>query len=272
MPDFPLHAYLDRLRLTDVAPGAAGLRELQEAHMRAIPFENIDPLLGRTPSLLPDDLVAKLIHGGRGGYCFEQNALFSLALSALGYTPKTILARVRNGAVRGGARTHQALIVKADGEDWLCDAGFGGHAPLAPLNLKTERPQTAPNGTYRIIGDLERRETVIQRGVGDTWSSLYGFDDAPVQAEDLEAANFLCARWTGAPFVTNLLVAFQPDGDRIGLFNRALTVGLPPSATPSVLEDQAELQETLCQRIGLELTDDMIAALWAKIENAPTTR
>ena len=190
---FPLAAYLDRIGLTDVPTGAAGLAAVQSAHMRAIPFENIDPLLGEVPSLALDAIVSKLVTARRGGYCFEHNALFGAALGALGYHPHALLARVFDPSGRGGARSHHAFSVEADGETWLCDTGFGGHGALAPLRFTEAGPQVAPNGTYRIRCVREIGETVLDRQVGPAWVPLYGFDMRPVRDIDFEAANFLCA-------------------------------------------------------------------------------
>jgi N-hydroxyarylamine O-acetyltransferase len=39
--------------------------------VKAIPFENLDVLLGLPIDLAPAALEQKLIHGRRGGYCFE---------------------------------------------------------------------------------------------------------------------------------------------------------------------------------------------------------
>jgi len=269
---FRLTNYLDRIGLSDVPRGVAGLRALQESHMRALTFENVDPLLGRVPSLEPAGLVEKLIAGGRGGYCFEHNALFGLALEALGYAPRTLLCRVRNGATQGGARTHQAFEVAAEGSRWLADTGFGGHGALHPVDLHDPGPQAAPNGVYRLVPDDAAGETVLDRRAGDDWVSLFDFDGAPAQAVDLEAANFLCARWEGAPFRANLMLALHRPEGRVAMFNRALTRGQPPDATTEVIKSEAELAETLRQTFGLALTDDEIAAIWARIKTAPTRR
>ncbi|MDB5461034.1 MAG: acetyltransferase [Caulobacteraceae bacterium] len=37
------------------------------------------------PSLAPEALQAKLVTGGRGGYCHEHNGVFKAALEALGF-------------------------------------------------------------------------------------------------------------------------------------------------------------------------------------------
>jgi N-hydroxyarylamine O-acetyltransferase len=270
--DFPLDRYLNRIRVSDVPEGVAGLFSLQEAHMRAIPFENIDPLLGIVPSLDPDDLVAKLIDGGRGGYCYEQNAVLGMALNALGYEPQTLLCRVRNGAAHGGARSHQAFVVEADDALWLCDVGFGGHGALHPVQLNAPNPQDAPNGTYRLRVDARTGETVLERHAKGDWISLYGFDGAPVQDIDLVAANFLCARWEGAPFSANLMIAFHAPQGRVALFNRALTRGLPPQTEAAVLTTLQDLEHILNTVCGLSLDRTKIANVWAKIETARTHR
>ena len=269
---FSLEHYLDRLGLGDVPAGAAGLAAVQEAHMRAIPFENIDPLLGRVPSLAPADVVAKLVTGGRGGYCFEHNSLFGMALSALGYAPRAVLARVFAPSGQPGARSHHAFSVSADGDNWLCDTGFGGHGALAPIRLSDPAPQAVPNGTYRIRRDPVTGATVLDRKAGEDWIALYIFDDTPVQPVDFEAANYLCARWDGAPFSANLMLAFHGAGGRVALFNRALTRGEPPQVQRSDLASPYALEEVLRDVCGLAIGDDDLARVWARIEGAPGGR
>ncbi|HXR44261.1 MAG TPA: arylamine N-acetyltransferase, partial [Pseudolysinimonas sp.] len=68
---------------------------LLQAHMAAIPFENLDVLLGRGISLDPAAIERKLVHDRRGGYCFEQNNLLLQVLRALSYRVTPIGARVR---------------------------------------------------------------------------------------------------------------------------------------------------------------------------------
>ena len=70
------------------------LRELHRLHPRAIPFENLDPLAGRTVSLELPAIVSKLLERRRGGYCFEQNKLFAHVLMQLGFRVTPLIARV----------------------------------------------------------------------------------------------------------------------------------------------------------------------------------
>lgn len=93
MTDF-LERYLHRIGLAaPLAPDLATLRAVVAAHTRAIPFENLDPWTGRDVPLDDDALAAKLVDGGRGGYCFEQNAVLRRALHALGFAATGLAAR-----------------------------------------------------------------------------------------------------------------------------------------------------------------------------------
>ncbi|MET0335951.1 MAG: arylamine N-acetyltransferase, partial [Rhizobacter sp.] len=71
-----LDAYTQRIGYT--GPREASfevLAALCALHPARIPYENIDPLLGITPSFELPEVVANLVHGQRVGYCFQQNLL-----------------------------------------------------------------------------------------------------------------------------------------------------------------------------------------------------
>src|SRR5262249_26883142 len=126
---FDLDAYLARIGYAGPrAPTAEGLHDVHAAHALAIPFENLDILLGRGVSLDPARLAAKLVDARRGGYCFEHNSLIAAALRELGFIVEILGARVRMGPPRPNLppRTHCLLRVTIDGAPWLADVGFGG--------------------------------------------------------------------------------------------------------------------------------------------------
>src|ERR1700710_1040362 len=85
-------AYLARIGLPRAE---APLEALHEAHVRAIPFENVDPLLGKTPDLELGAIADKLVNRKRGGYCFEHALLFAAVLERLGYPVRRRLSRVQ---------------------------------------------------------------------------------------------------------------------------------------------------------------------------------
>jgi N-hydroxyarylamine O-acetyltransferase len=94
-PAVDLDAYFARIGYDGPRePTLDALRAITFSHPDAIPFENLDVLLGRGISILPADVDAKLIAGGRGGYCYEQNGLLKRVLQALGFEVEGLMARV----------------------------------------------------------------------------------------------------------------------------------------------------------------------------------
>src|SRR5689334_22686545 len=93
---FDLDSYLARIGYDGPrAPTLPVLRALTAAHTQAIPFENLDVLLGRRIDLAIDAVFDKLVRRRRGGYCFEQNGLLLQVLQALGFEARPVSARVR---------------------------------------------------------------------------------------------------------------------------------------------------------------------------------
>ncbi len=73
-----LDAYLDRIKYGGPrTPTLETLQRIHALHPAAIPFENLNPLLGWPVALDVETLQAKLVSAGRGGWCFEHNTLCS---------------------------------------------------------------------------------------------------------------------------------------------------------------------------------------------------
>lgn len=133
---FDLDAYCTRLRYTgsrDVL--AVTLKGLHHAFVHNVPFENLDIHLGKRPSLDRADLFTKIVANKRGGYCYEVNSFFALALLAFGFQVKGLLARVLYGFSDIRPRSHQALLVTVEDEPWLADVGFGSCCLREPCGL-----------------------------------------------------------------------------------------------------------------------------------------
>ena len=101
------------------------LRAIHAAHARAIPYENLDILLGREIRIDLASIERKLVHQKRGGYCFEQNCLLAAALRALGFRVTPCISRVRwqvpNDVVT--PLTHLVLLVDCADRRFLSDVG-----------------------------------------------------------------------------------------------------------------------------------------------------
>src|SRR5688572_17969532 len=153
-PDLP--RYFERIGCAHPRrPDLENLNAVLFAHVCAIPFENLDVLIGRRIDLDPARVQHKLVTERRGGYCFEQNTFFLHVLRALGYSATPISARVRIGRRRDEmpARTHVFLRVELDAQSWLVDVGVGALSPTRALRLELDTPQPTPHETRRIIAD-----------------------------------------------------------------------------------------------------------------------
>src|SRR5687767_12540095 len=109
MSTIDLDAYFQRINWRGSRDATrATLDGLIEAHMRAIPFENLDVLLGRPIRLDLPAVEEKMVRRRRGGYCFEHGTLFATVLESLGFSLVRLGARVRIDAddPAATARTH----------------------------------------------------------------------------------------------------------------------------------------------------------------------
>ena len=83
---FDPQAYLERLNHTkEISVSLECLRELHYSQLFTIPFENFGIVLRHGIHLAPEKLFDKLVHHQRGGYCFELNGLFLMALQNFGF-------------------------------------------------------------------------------------------------------------------------------------------------------------------------------------------
>lgn len=243
----------------------ATLRRLHELHPQAIPFENLDPLLRRPVKLDVASLQAKLVDGGRGGYCFEHNSLFAAVLRALGYDVEEATARVRWSVPAGMTmpRTHCLLFVEAEGERYLADVGFGGNTLTAPLALSSRDEQQTPHEPFRLTEEGDGR--VLQEAkLGGEWTTLYAFDFAHTHPIDYEMGNWFTAAHPGSIFVNGLLGARAEAGKRYALRDNQLAVHTPGGGTEkTTLASAGELRVALTDllKLRLEGLDGLDAAL-----------
>lgn len=187
--DFDREAYLGRIGLDGgIGTTESSLESLHRAQTYTIPYENFDIHLGRAISLKPERLVDKLVHNARGGYCFELNCLFGMALDAFGFQRRPLLARVQLGG-RLFPRTHLINLVHLDGRDWITDIGFGSNQLRAPMPLELDRVHVCDGIAFRLTdgGDLG---TTLQARDPTGWQDLYSFDMEHVWPIDIEMGNY----------------------------------------------------------------------------------
>jgi N-hydroxyarylamine O-acetyltransferase len=245
-----LEAYLDRTGAREpLAPSAEALADLQQAQVGAIPFENLDILLGRPILLDPGSLQAKLVSARRGGYCFEQNTLFQAALGALGFRVTALAARVRVGATEVRPRTHMLLRVDLPEGPFLADVGFGGDGPVHPLPLREGQEHWIGPSGHRL-----RREDdlwVLEGNSEGRWVDLYAFTLEPQYPIDFEMANHFTSTHPRSPFVNTLTAQRSWPDKRVILRNRDLTVRQGGADEATTIRNPEHLLEVLQHHFGL---------------------
>ena len=198
-----LDSYLERVGVSGhIAQDLECLRRLHAAHVEAIPFENLDILLGRGVHLDAEALRDKLIARRRGGYCFEQNTLFLSILREVGFTVTAMEARVRAGATVLRPRTHMVLVVELDGAQWLADVGFGGEGLLEPVPIGSEAGVSSSGLSHRVFGEGELQ--VLQQRHDSGWDDQYAFLMQPVHPVDFEMANWFTSTHPQSHFTRTL--------------------------------------------------------------------
>jgi len=224
-PTIDLPAYLRRIDFTAaLRADLATLRALAAHHASAIPFENLDPLSGVPARLDLRAIEEKIVGSGRGGYCFEQNALFAAVLVQLGFAVTRLAARVLWGRPDDAvtARSHMLLKVDLDDGPVIADVGFGGLTLTGALALTDDIVQATPHEPFRLVPVDDGWR--LQARVHDEWKSLYRFDLQRQHPIDYEAANWHLSTHPASHFTTSLVAARAAPDRRFALLNRELAV------------------------------------------------
>ncbi|MFI9175540.1 arylamine N-acetyltransferase [Streptomyces lincolnensis] len=263
--EFDLDAYLKRVGWEgERRADAVTLKGVHLAHARGIPFENLEAVGGRAPSLRPADLMAKLVHGRRGGYCYEHNTLFSLALDALGFRVKALLtARIALGAktLESRPRTHMALLVEVPGDPrpYLADVGFGATgALLEPVPLVAGVEFRDAGRRHRLVhvphqGPLEMWVLEAHDSGVEGWVAQYAFTLEPFEKCDFEVINWHVATNPRSPFAQSLYVQHLSDERHLLLHGRLLTETRVDDGTvrERQVAGEAEVRRLLEEEFGI---------------------
>lgn len=262
-----LAAYLDRIAFTGpVLPDLATLRALQRAHTTAIPFENLEIILGRTIPLDLKSLQDKIIRRQRGGYCYENVLLFAAALERIGFGVTGLQARVTLGATEVRPATHAILRVTVPGDErvWLCDVGFG-RGPLEPIELISDGSEINQDGWLfrleRTTAELGTDLWVLHQFGREGWVDRHTFPMEPKYLIDYVVGNHYVSTSPRSPFTTRPYVQrFHVDSHHVLDGTTWITDG--PEGTRHTRElEPAELPKVLAEYFDIHLTEEDAALL-----------
>ncbi|CAE6785224.1 arylamine N-acetyltransferase family protein [Paraburkholderia haematera] len=259
-------------------PRAATLEVLQEIHKlhpRSIPFENLNPFTRRAVKLDLESVEHKLITQKRGGYCFEQNALFANVLTQLGFNVIPLIGRVLWGRESGAIppRTHMVLRVDIKNEAWIADVGFGSMTLTTPLRLIAGTAQHTQLGTFRLADASHGAFNLEVQSRDETWARVYRFDLHPVEWIDYETSNWYTSSAPDSIFLSNLIVCRVLPESRLTLRNDQLNERTADGQIfgERQLKTADELATCLRDQFGLITGDIDIADVFARVRSLAAT-
>jgi arylamine N-acetyltransferase len=228
-----LSAYFDRIGYRGAAePTLDVLQDLVTRHIRTIPFENLDPLLGvPIDDLSPEALTDKLVHRRRGGYCYEHNGLMGYVLAELGFQVRRFAARVV----------------------WTLPPDAPPTPPPSPLRFEIGGVQQTTHEAYRLEDRGEG--LVLQTQVRGDWQALYEFAPQTRAQIDLKLGSWYVSTHPASHFVTGLMAALVTDDARWNLSGRTLTIHRADGSEKILLDGAAAVVDMLADRFGVNVAD-----------------
>lgn len=207
------HEYLARINFKDTHLSSLDIETLfalQQAHLQAVPYENLNIYFAEQPQPLQlsiNDLFDKIVKNKRGGICYELNFLYADLLRSLGFDARLIAARVKE---TGTEFDHVAILVELpkdavqedsinDSPDdlmqsnkvnaanqslWLTDVGFG-HASALPLKFAVGKLQDDGRDQYCFFETVHDGETWYELGRS---AGLCLSEEEPLSKDSFERA------------------------------------------------------------------------------------
>jgi N-hydroxyarylamine O-acetyltransferase len=248
---FDLQSYLDRIHFIGAVDSSIEcISKIMQCQLFSVPFENLDIQAAKPISLAGDDIVDKIIGRNRGGYCYEVNGLFALALQKIGIPYIFIAARPLITPFEN-PKTHLAIIATIEKEEYLVDLGFGGDGIRAPVKLSpfgSEAKQGSENFSLMKTAD---NEYLLKSLNNDEWRHLYSFNLHSQRWIDFKPANYFNSTHADSFFVQNLLVVLQnPVGKKI-LF-RGSVKSIVNGETESYSFEENEYENILAGEFNLK--------------------
>lgn len=215
--------YLDRININEVQINLRSLQLLQQNHMLAIPFENLDISRNKWINLDREEMYEKIIKKKRGGLCFELNPLYNWLLTQIGFTTTLITGTVAIDEKKWGKEnTHLTNLVKLEGTTYLADVGFG-NSSQTPIPLSGEIVDDGFH-RYRIIPSPNDKYDLQQEVNKESWKTQLRFSTEPRTLADYEPLSFFIQTSPNSPFTNHTLVTIALNDGRITLTKDSLII------------------------------------------------
>ncbi len=241
------------LDLTPSQPSSRLLGALHQAHLLAVPFENLSIHYGQPIILEERPLYDKIVRRHRGGFCYELNGLFAWLLRQLGFTVTLLSAQVAqaDGDFSPDFDHLTLQVHDVNGIDWLADVGFGDSF-RRPLQFQSDTEQVDGDGfIYRLHVDARDDSWLVQRqGEGD-WETQYRFTLRPHMLADFAERCLFQQTSPDSHFTQRRICSLAlPDG-RITLSDLRLITSVNGVRDKRELDSEDEYRDVLAQQFGI---------------------
>ncbi|XP_051981214.1 arylamine N-acetyltransferase, pineal gland isozyme NAT-10-like [Xyrauchen texanus] len=134
------------------------LNTIHKLHVMNIPFENLSLHCGERNTMDLQIIYDKIVKSNRGGWCCENNFLFSWVLKEMGYKYTILASNVFNRANDlNPMASHLINLVEIDGKPYIADVSFGVSCQIwYPLEMISGKDQPQPSGVFRLLNDGTR--------------------------------------------------------------------------------------------------------------------
>jgi N-hydroxyarylamine O-acetyltransferase len=251
--------YLERISWEgSLATDESTLRALHLAHLRRVPFENLDIPLGRPIGIGVTDSFGKVVSARRGGFCYELNGLFGWLLRQLGFVVTYLSAGVaRQDGSFGPDFDHLTLRVWIPGQSgdrtgWLADIGFGDSF-LEPLPLIPGKATEQQGHAYKLV---ERGSTLHLLCLDETthWRPQYRFTLQERKLADFVPMSLYHQRSPESSFTQRSLATIATHSGRVTLADSRLVTTRDGAKVERAIA-ASDYQATLKRHFGITLPE-----------------
>lgn len=262
--------YLERIHfpvsadLASLKPSLQALRALHEAHLLAVPFENLSIHYNQPIILQAEALFHKIVELRRGGFCYELNGLFAWLLRQLGFQVTLLSAGVVGEDGEFGPEfDHLTLLIRGlDNADWLADVGFGDSFRL-PLRFEADLEQEEADGRkYRLKrenaehAEHTRHEYWLLQQFdfdGEQWTSQYRFTLQPRALSDFTEMCYYQQTSPESHFTQKRVCSLATPTGRITLSDLKFIASIAGKREERTLQSEEEYRAVLAERFGIVL-------------------
>jgi len=250
MDETTLDAYFARLAVPRPhTADAVNLHVLHRAHQMTVPFENLSIHLGEPIVLAEHDLMHKIVHRRRGGFCYELNGAMAILLETMGAQVRRVAARVYGDGHTGPPFDHMALVVQGTDASgpWLIDVGFGSHS-VYPLLYDSRHEQDDPAGRFLLVDTADGDVDVLKDG-----QPQYRIEPRERSLADFGPTCWWQATSPASHFTRSTICSRLTKDGRVSISGRTLITTEGGARTETELADDAAVLAAYREHFGIVL-------------------